>query len=134
MTNLQIRIDDGTADKITLENLKNIYMAFLKELEYELDDLNDFEDSPDIDGDIFETVQMCKSLEKVLSYYDESKNLTTSILKQKNFKKYDELFEKEKLQERYKDLVLKYENLKNEHVTLIKKIEKLLDSKTYKIS
>jgi len=84
MLSLQVKIDNNTADEITLKNLKNIYVTFLNELEQELDGLNNLKENMplDIDEEIFETVQMCKSLETILSYFGETKKSTTSILKQ----------------------------------------------------
>ena len=128
MKPIKIEIDVDTADAITLNTIKNAYDTFLKELK---DSLNE-ETEPksnmsfDIDEEIFRLVDMCKSLERVLSYFGESKDLTSLILKQNNSKLYDEVKKFETLQNNYENLVSEYKNLEDAHIELVNKVKNIL--------
>ena len=128
MKPIKIEIDVDTADAITLNTIKNAYDTFLKELKDSLNEKTEPKGnmSFDIDEEIFRLVDMCKSLERVLSYFGESKDLTSLILKQNNSKLYDKVKKFETLQNNYENLVSEYKNLEDAHIELVNKVKNIL--------
>lgn len=128
MENLKIEIDNEQADEITLCTLKNAYDTFLNELEDALDDSKESKGIMSFDPveEIFRIVQICKSLEVVLSYFGETKDLTSSMLKQHNAKLYYEIQEKQNLQKTYENLISEYKTLEDAHIALVDKVKNIL--------